>query len=116
MRESPERAQARFLEEIAPELHRKADFAVCAERPGRLGLSDGVIAPLRVANRGAGDYEGLRIILARRIRVDFEGEGIGTRVTVRGHVQREVRRALEQLGQPGYWPDLGALPVRPFSA
>jgi hypothetical protein len=76
-------------------------------------VSDGITAPLRVANVGAGDYEGLRRALARRIRVDFEHEGAATNVVIRGHAQHEVRLAIEPLCQPGQWPNIGDLAAPP---
>jgi len=113
MRETPERAQWRFREDIAPGLHREAGFSLCDESPGCLSFSDGITASTEFAGSDVGSYEGLRRAFARRIKVAFELEGTGTKVTIRGHVERDVRSALELLGRPGHWPDAEGLAAGP---
>lgn len=44
--------------------------------------------------------------LARRITVGFGAELTGTRVSITGHAEREIRDAIDELGTPGHWPEM----------
>jgi hypothetical protein len=103
---TPEQAQARFVTDIAPELHRKGEMSLYKQEPGHFAFSDGIVDPMALpAGHDAVDYSLLRRATSRRIRVDFDAELIGTKVTIRGRVEREIRGALDLLGEPGHWPD-----------
>jgi hypothetical protein len=103
---TPEQTQARFLADIAPELHRKAELLLYEEEPGHLSFSDGIVDSMALAaNRDAADCSLLRRVTGSRIRVDLDAELTGTKVTIRGRVERQMRGALELLGEPGHWPD-----------
>jgi hypothetical protein len=110
MQDTPERAQRRFVEDIAPELHRKADLALYKEEPGLLAFSDGIVDPMAPRRDGLA-YALLRRGSANRVKIVFESEGSGARVTITGRAAREIRDALDRLGQPGQWPDAGRHPV-----
>jgi hypothetical protein len=134
-----EQAQAMFVRDIAPELAKDRDFQIAHERPGQLVFSDGIATagdeqsvleegthedepwaripalgsrwPGRFVlsvDRGAG--ENLAAVLPRHIRVDFTPEGVGTRVHVHGHVEHDIRHALELLGTPRHWPEIADQP------
>ncbi len=147
---APAQAEAMFVRDIAPELHRDRGFSLERQAPGRLVFSDGVVDPGQVfdaeeaateetdadarsadapslvadseappttkaatlrPSRGANMpvaksrfYGALRRLTGRQINVDFEAEPTGTRVTLSGSAQRDIRDALSRLGQPGHWP------------
>jgi hypothetical protein len=131
---SPEQAQGRFVGDIGPELHQKAGFVLLREKPGHLVFSDGVRDAVPFADRtgpdrtgldhslaretsvfvgrDGGEYSLLRGLLAHRIKVDFEADGSGTRVAVRGAAARDIRHAIDLLGQPGHWPEMGGSRAR----
>ncbi len=115
MAETPEHAQQRFLDEVAPELRRKGGFRLCAQHPGHLAFSDNVKDALDVAAdaaeggglaplAGAISFIGGRLS-AQRLRADFQSNGVLTTVTIKGHVDAELRGALIRLGTPGHWPE-----------
>lgn len=130
----PEQAQAMFVRDIAPELARDRDFGIVRERPGELIFSQRAAAdslqleedleePVEehrdaIADAGAPGWrfnafhgaDDLAGALPRHIRVEFTGEGTGTRVHVHGHVERDVCHALEKLGTPQHWPETADLP------
>jgi hypothetical protein len=108
--DTPERAQRRFVEDIAPELHRKAELALHKEAVGLLAFSDGIVDPTTPRRDGLA-YALLRRGSANRVKVVFECEGNGARVTITGRAARGIRDALDRLGQPGQWPDAGRHPV-----
>ncbi len=124
MTQPPEQAQAMFVDEIAPELHKKAELALCKDEPGCVLFNDGVVDPdslLGGVPLSAGSsqavrvgpsndpalYSGLREISGHLLHVDFVPEGSGTRVRIHGHVERDVRDGIDQFGQPGRWPETG---------
>ena len=49
-------------------------------------------------------YSDVRRWISRRLDVEFAPEGTGTRVTLKGHAERDVRDALDRLGSTGHWP------------
>jgi hypothetical protein len=142
----PEQAQAMFVRDLLPDLHKDAGFILYEERPGRLELSKGVVedsahslteladpdvvhhpeeieepelkraeprAPADAFQSAPGGREGppgppvyseVRRWISRRLDVEFAPEGTGTRVTLKGHAERDVRDALGRLGSPGHWP------------
>ncbi len=101
MRVSPERAQEMFIRDIAPELHRAGAFSLYRQRPGSLAFSDGLVS----AYEDGGLYSFLRRALSRRIKVSFQPDGAGTVVALNGGAGRNIRDALDRLGQPGHWPE-----------
>jgi hypothetical protein len=105
MQMPPEKARALFIEDIAPEFHRVDDFVLCKEDPGRLEFSDADVDPMANAGNDWREYAMLRRATARRIRVEFESEGIGCRVVIRGHAERDLQKAIALLGEPGHWPE-----------
>jgi hypothetical protein len=110
MQGTPERAQSRFLEDIAPEVHRKAGLALYEDNPGLVKFSDGIVDPM-VDRRDGLMFSVLRRATASWISVDFEPGGDGTRVTISGCAARDLRDAVDRLGQPGHWPDAGRNPA-----
>ena len=142
----PEQAQAMFVRDLLPDLHKDGGFVLYEERPGRLELSKGVVedSPHSLAElsdpdvaghpeeveepelkraepgaptvafqdapggrRGAPGppvYSDVRRWISRRLDIEFAPEGTGTRVTLKGHAERDVRDALGRLGSPGHWP------------
>lgn len=106
MRGTPEQAQEQFVEDIAPELHRKAALALYKQEPGRLAFSDGIVDPVDLAGNGGLDYALLRRASAHHLQVDFDAEAMGTMVRIHGHAGRDVRDAIELLGQAGHWPEV----------
>ena len=111
MSEAPAQAQAMFVAEIAPELHRKANLAMCGEEPGHVFFSDGIVDPEELTTgRGGNDpglYSVLREISAHHLHVDFGPEGLGTKVKIHGRVEQKVRDGIELFGQAGRWPENG---------
>jgi hypothetical protein len=108
MSEAPEQAQAMFVAEIVPELHRKAELAMCDDEPGHVLFSDGIVDPVILrGGKDAGLYSVLREISGHHLHVDFEPEGVGTKVRIHGRVERKVRDGIELFGQPGRWPENG---------
>ncbi len=101
---APARAQAMFVRDIAPALHRLRGFSLYENVPGRLAFGDGRDLP--VAEVGVlGPPRWMRRISERRITVTFTAEATGTRVIVKGGAERDARDALQQLGEPGRWPE-----------
>jgi hypothetical protein len=96
-------AQARFVEDIAPALHRLGQFALYRQTPGYIAFSDGLVDPMTLSRDG-GLYALGRRLFAHKIKVDFADEGAGTRVTVRGGAPRDIRDEIVLLGCPGHWP------------
>jgi len=153
---APERAQAMFVRDLVPDLHRDGRFAVYRERPGELRLSDAdfgregpgggrwasvnfeeleemadpdefeahdeeasepVLADVLRRGRGAEEpgeggqvHPGLELLASHRLRVAFEAEGTGTRVTIRGSAREDVRTGLERLGTSRHWPETADAP------
>jgi hypothetical protein len=97
---SPEQAQQQFVEHVVPSLHRLGDFVRSHEEPGLIAFTDGIRDPVDFPNSGGGDYVLLRRMTAHRLKVTFEAEGVGTRVSIRGGATRDVRRAINRLGMP----------------
>jgi hypothetical protein len=107
---APEQAQTMFVDEIAPELHRKAELAMCKDEPGHVQFNDGIVDPDDLAGGRRSDaqlYSALREVSGHHLYVDFEPEGSGTKVRVHGHVERKLRDALDLFGQHGRWPEIG---------
>lgn len=114
MHVQPAAAQAMFVRDIAPGLHRLRGFSVYRDEPGELALGDGrELATYSVGERG-GAVQGpgriMRRLTERRIHVRFEALPEGTRVRVRGGAEADVRKALGSLGQPGQWPETAPPP------
>jgi hypothetical protein len=108
MSQAPEQAQAMFVDEIAPELHRKAELGMCKDEPGHVLFNDGIVDPDNLPITRSNDaelYSALREVSGHHLHVDFEPEGSGTKVRVHGHVERKLREALDLFGQPGRWPE-----------
>ncbi len=148
MSDSPEKALARFRDELGPELHRKTGFGLHHEGPNSLLYRDGLLdaSPLsgadedldqdlgvpgeheddapydlptgsltRVGLYGARSRMGpldfqddLSDIGAHHLHVDFTPQQDGTLVHVHGHAPRDLRHAIDLLGEPGQWPQLSA--------
>jgi hypothetical protein len=90
----PTQAQAMFVTDIAPELHKLRGFSLYKDVPGMLAFGDG-----RNLSGGEPGVAGepalwMRRLSERRIRVSFTAEPPGTRVTLRGGAERDVRDAL----------------------
>lgn len=100
---SPGEAEARFLEEIAPELDRNAELRLCKRRPGLLEFA--LLREHRTVLTRVTSSPPRRILGGPRVRVAFDGAACGTRVEIRGRCARAVRDALSRLGQPGFWPE-----------
>ncbi len=101
-----------FVDEIAPELHKKAELAMCKDEPGHVLFNDGIVDPIDLPIRRSDDtelYSALREITGHHLHVDFEAEGSGTRVRIHGHVEREIRDGIDLFGQPGRWPETGLI-------
>jgi hypothetical protein len=47
---TPDQAQEIFMRDLIPDLHKDGQFAIYEERPGHIGLSDGLIDPNAVFN------------------------------------------------------------------
>jgi hypothetical protein len=128
MQQPPEQAQSMFVDEIAPELHRKAELAMCKDEPGHVLFNDGIVDPDdlvrgvnldelapgeagRLLRRSASNdvelFSALREATGHHLHVDFEPEGSGTKVRIHGHVERDVRDGIDLFGQPGRWPETG---------
>jgi hypothetical protein len=104
MNETPERAQEMFLRDIGPDLHRAVDFALEKEESGRLVYQDGLITDPYNKSWGMGRLTG------HHIYVSFSAGITGATVTVSGRAEREIRDAVDRLGQPGEWPDTAPHP------
>jgi hypothetical protein len=103
---APEQAQESFLNDVGPQLHKVAGFSLYEQKPGHLAFSDGIVEPTIYSGvQDEADYAGLRRLTARRIKIDFAATPTGTTVTITGHAQREIRDALDRLGEPGHWPN-----------
>jgi hypothetical protein len=102
---APQQAQSLFIEDVVPQLHRAGGFVLYREAPGHLALSDGITDPMALPGRDEIEYSLLRRLTARRIKVDFVGTPTGAEVTIRGAATRDVRAAIERLGQGGRWSD-----------
>jgi hypothetical protein len=104
----PEQAKEEFQEEIGPDLRRDGGFQIAHDGSRRLVYSDGIVspepAPLGGYPTNWNTYARLRRLLARRITVEFVPEGAGTKVSLRGSVERGICTGLEELGSPGHWP------------
>ncbi len=111
MQQAPERAQAMFVDEIAPELHRKAELAMCKDEPGHVLFNDGIVdiadVPVGGRSNDVALYSALREVSGHHLHVDFEPEGSGTKVRIHGHVEREIRDGIDRFGLPGHWPETG---------
>jgi hypothetical protein len=110
MQQAPEQAQSMFVDEIASELHRKAGLAMCKDEPGHVLFNDGIVEPDGLVGGRRSDpdlYSGLLEVTGHHLHVDFEPEGLGTKVRVHGHVERAVRDGIDLFGQPGRWPETG---------
>ena len=128
MPDAPAAAQALFVEDLATEFHQKFELALAKEEPGHLLFSDGLVdvnslPPLAsgaigtslilgggagiVERNDVGLYSALREITAHHLHVEFEPDGSGTLVKILGHVESELREAIECFGSPGHWPDNG---------
>jgi len=109
MPEPPAQAQALFVQDISIELHQKAGLALASDEPGHVLYNDGLVD--EDEDQGAGRiadpplYSGLREITGHHVHVDFAPDGAGTRVRVHGHVEDEIRDAIDLFGQSGHWPD-----------
>jgi hypothetical protein len=109
MQVEPAQAQAMFVRDIAPDLHKLRGFALYRNKPGSLAFGDGrdlrtyALGEQGPGIRGPGVF--MRRLSERRITVAFTAEATGTRVTLKGGAERDVRNALERLGEPGQWPD-----------
>jgi hypothetical protein len=55
-------------------------------------------------------YAALRRLTARHVKVQFEAEGGGTRVTISGSAEHDIRRGLDELGTQGHWPETADQP------
>jgi hypothetical protein len=107
----PEQAQAMFVRDIAPELHKLRGFSLYKNKPGRLAFGDG--RDLSVHEPGVDGEEParwMRRLSERRISVSFTAEPPGTRVTIKGGAERDARDALAKLGEPARWPETAAPP------
>ncbi len=103
MGESPADAEARFLEEIAPELDRNAELRLCKRRPGLLEFA--FLREHKTVLTRVTEAPPRRILGGPRVRVAFDSAVSGTRVEIRGRCARAVRDALLRLGEPGFWPE-----------
>jgi catechol 2,3-dioxygenase-like lactoylglutathione lyase family enzyme len=138
MGEPPTQALARFRDELGPELHRKTGFGLHKEAPNSLLYMDGLYdaSPtdagedldrdlglpgegedeatydiplgLRTGIGSFGSQDGLGEIGAHHLRVEFTPQADGTLVHVHGHAPRDLRHAIDLLGQPGQWPQRSA--------
>lgn len=90
-------AQRLFVDDFAPVLLRLGGFVRTQERPGYVALSDGIRDPADFAS-GGGDYVLLRRLTAHRLKVSFIADGSGTRITISGGASRDVRQAIDRLG------------------
>ncbi|MGO9763832.1 MAG: hypothetical protein ACLP1Q_21480 [Solirubrobacteraceae bacterium] len=113
MQQPPEQAQAMFVDEIAPELHKKADLAMYKDEPGHVLFNDGIVDPAELVGGGRSNdtelYSVLREVSGHHLHVDFEAEGSGTRVRIHGHVERKLRDGIDLFGEPGRWPETGLI-------
>ncbi len=48
----------------------------------------------------------IELLASHRLKVAFEPEGSGTRVTIRGSAHEDVRTGLERLGTDHHWPEI----------
>lgn len=103
MRASPPEAEARFLQEIAPELDRNAELRLCRRRPGLLEFA--FLREHKTVLTRVTASPPRRILGGPRVRVAFDGSPSGTRVQISGRCARAVCEALSRLGQPGFWPE-----------
>jgi hypothetical protein len=55
-------------------------------------------------------YGALRRLTARHIKVRFEPEATGTRVTLSGSAEKVVANGLDKLGLQGHWPETADRP------
>jgi hypothetical protein len=108
----PEQAQAMFVRDIAPDLRRLGGFVLYKNEHGCLAFGDERDLPVAEMGLGAATEPSrwMRRLVERRIRVTFESEPPGTRVTLRGSSPRDVRAALRKLGAPDHWPSTAPRP------
>ena len=53
---------------------------------------------------------GVELLASHRLKVSFQAEGSGTRVTIRGSAHEDVRTGLERLGTAAHWPQTAGDP------
>jgi hypothetical protein len=106
----PGKAENMFVRDLAPELARDRGFHITHEQPGRLVFSDvPTESPYGLDIRDGSALEEIDLF-ARHIRVEFTPAGTGTRVRLHGHAERDIRDAIDKLGTPNHWPEIGDRP------
>jgi uncharacterized protein YndB with AHSA1/START domain len=115
MQVAPETAQAMFVRDITPDMHRVRGFVLVHEEPGHLVYSDDLPDPIDTI--GAQDqrldalpYLAGPLSRGRHVRVAFTSTTTGTSVEISGHAERDLHDALERLGTPGHWPETAGEP------
>jgi hypothetical protein len=102
-------AQALDLDDIAD----PDEFEAHDEEAGEPVLADvlrrGVEAETPAAGGGQGSHS-LDLLLSHRLKVTFESEGGGTRVSIRGSAHDDVGEGLERLGTARHWPETAGDP------
>jgi hypothetical protein len=116
MRQEPGDAQAMFVRDIAPDLHRLRGFTLYKNEPGELAFGDGRdLVAYNIGERGGavmGPSRLMRRLTERRVRASFDAVPEGTLVTLRGGAEGDVCKALALLGQSGQWPEKAPSPGR----
>jgi hypothetical protein len=104
MQEAPEEAQARFVIELGPALHRMG-FLLQAEEPGHLDFRVRYMGGLLFLSIWTAMFWLSRKALGHHIEVDFDPDDSGTKVTLSGRTGGDVRGDINVLGRRGHWPE-----------
>jgi hypothetical protein len=108
----PERAQELFTRDILPDAD-PDEFEAHDEEAGEPVLAD-VLRRGTDAETAAsvGDHASPSFELAasHRLKVTFEPDGGGTKLTIKGSSHDDVRKGLEQLGTHAHWPETADQP------
>jgi hypothetical protein len=89
------------------------EFEVHDEEAGEPVLADVLRRGVEAEAPAAGGGQGLRpldLLASHRLKVTFEPEGGGTRVSIRGSAHDDVGKGLERLGTPRHWPETAGDP------
>lgn len=103
MQEAPEEAQARFVNELGPALHRMG-FLLQAEEPGHLDFRVRFMGGWLFLNIWTAMFWLSRKVLGHHIEVDFDPDDSGTKVTLYGRTGGDIRGDINVLGRRGHWP------------